>query len=198
MLTLYHLPYAEGYGANARKIAILLNELELNWKGEAVPRDTVRTSPEYVLLHPDRKVPVLKDGETIVIESAAILQYLAEVYGSGKYLESKYDTLAWVSLQNGLSSAVASLFHAEDESQKTKAINNARHYLGLLDDKLASPKSGYILDSGYSIADIAWIAFVDERRKERLRLESWEQFPNIAKWQKKVLTRPAVAKAYEE
>ncbi|KAG7695735.1 hypothetical protein KL929_002988 [Ogataea haglerorum] len=197
MLTLYHLPYAEGFGANARKIAILLNELELNWKGEAVSRNAVRTSPEYALLHPDRKVPVLKDGETIVIESAAVLQYLAEVYGSGKYLESKYDALAWVSLQNGLSSAVSSLFQADDESQKTKAINNAKHYLELLDDKLASSKSGYILDSGYSIADIAWIAFIDDRRKEKLHIESWEQFPNIAKWQQKVLARPAVAKAYE-
>ncbi|KAG7695407.1 hypothetical protein KL930_003404 [Ogataea haglerorum] len=197
MLTLYHLPYAEGFGANARKIAILLNELELNWKGEAVSRNAVRTSPEYALLHPDRKVPVLKDGETIVIESAAVLQYLAEVYGSGKYLESKYDALAWVSLQNGLSSAVSSLFQADDESQKTKAINNAKHYLELLDDKLASSKSGYILDPGYSIADIAWIAFIDDRRKEKLHIESWEQFPNIAKWQQKVLARPAVAKAYE-
>ncbi|ESX03080.1 hypothetical protein KL918_002141 [Ogataea parapolymorpha] len=197
MLTLYHLPYAEGYGANARKIAILLNELGVDWKGEAVPRNDVRTSPEYVLLHPDRKVPVLKDGETTVIESAAILQYLAEVHGSGKFIESKYDAIAWVSLQNGLSSAISSLAHADDESQTAKAISNAKHYLGLLEDKLASSKSGYILDSGYSIADIAWIAFVDERRKEKLRLESWEQFPNVAKWQKKVLARPAVAKAYE-
>lgn len=40
-------------------------------------------TPEFGVLNPHRKIPVLKDGDLVVWESAAILRYLAARYGSG-------------------------------------------------------------------------------------------------------------------
>ena len=40
-------------------------------------------TPEFAALNPNRRVPVLKDGETVVWESNAIVRYLAAKYGEG-------------------------------------------------------------------------------------------------------------------
>lgn len=40
-------------------------------------------TPAFGALNPHRKVPVLKDGDTVIWESAAILRYLAAQYGGG-------------------------------------------------------------------------------------------------------------------
>ncbi|QGX97784.1 glutathione S-transferase family protein [Roseovarius faecimaris] len=40
-------------------------------------------SPEFGALNPHRKIPVLRDGDLVVWESAAILRYLAARYGDG-------------------------------------------------------------------------------------------------------------------
>ena len=48
--------------------------------------------PEYMRMNPDGKVPVLKDGQKIVIESEKIIDYIDEEVKSGKSL-SKLDNL---------------------------------------------------------------------------------------------------------
>lgn len=40
-------------------------------------------TPEFGALNPHRKVPVIRDGDLVVWESAAILRYLATRYGDG-------------------------------------------------------------------------------------------------------------------
>lgn len=40
-------------------------------------------TPEFVQMNPNRKIPVLKDGDFVLWESSAIVRYLAEAYGAG-------------------------------------------------------------------------------------------------------------------
>ena len=40
-------------------------------------------TPEFTALNPNRRVPVLQDGKTVVWESNAIIRYLAAKYGEG-------------------------------------------------------------------------------------------------------------------
>ena len=40
-------------------------------------------TPEFAALNPNRRVPVLRDGDTVVWESNAIVRYLAAKYGAG-------------------------------------------------------------------------------------------------------------------
>ncbi len=42
-------------------------------------------TPEFLLLNPNRLVPVLEDGELVLWESAAIIRYLAARYGSEQF-----------------------------------------------------------------------------------------------------------------
>ncbi|WP_395541487.1 glutathione S-transferase family protein [Neotabrizicola sp. sgz301269] len=70
--------YGRANSSNSAKVFWLLEELgedyELILTGRSfAPTDT----PEFLALNPFGKVPVLRDGETVVWESNAVLRYLA-------------------------------------------------------------------------------------------------------------------------
>lgn len=73
-ITLYYAP-----GTRATRVAFLLEEL-----GVAYERHTLDTAasehkqPTYLRIHPHGLVPALRDGDTVVFETAAICLYLAD------------------------------------------------------------------------------------------------------------------------
>ena len=46
-------------------------------------RSAGSTGPDYAAMNPNRLIPVLQDGATIVWESNTIVRYLAARYGAG-------------------------------------------------------------------------------------------------------------------
>lgn len=71
---------------NVQKVMWLVDELDL--AREHVPAggdfgglDT----PDFLAMNPHGRVPVIKDGATVVWESQAILRYLAACYGHGRF-----------------------------------------------------------------------------------------------------------------
>lgn len=79
MLTLHHLETSRSH-----RILWLLEELGLPYDLRRYQRDlaTRLAPPELKKIHPLGKSPVLTDGELVVAESGAILEYLAECYGA--------------------------------------------------------------------------------------------------------------------
>ncbi len=70
--------------ANVQKVIWALEELGLSYTRKDVGGafgglDT----PEYGAMNPNRKIPVLQDGDLTVWESSAIVRYLAARYGAG-------------------------------------------------------------------------------------------------------------------
>jgi glutathione S-transferase len=82
MLTLHHVPFSRSL-----RVRWLLEELGLPYRLETRGFADLRR-PEHLALHPLGKVPVLSDGERVLFESGAIVQYLLERYGEGR-LEPK-------------------------------------------------------------------------------------------------------------
>jgi glutathione S-transferase len=78
VLTLYSTPLS----ANGRKALAVARHLGLEPRIELVNvyRGEGRT-PEFLAIHPAGKVPVLVDGDFVLTESNAILQYLSEAHG---------------------------------------------------------------------------------------------------------------------
>ena len=71
-LTLYDFPTS----GNARKVRLLLAELDLEHEHVPVPR--ARPRPDWYLeLNPFGGVPAIRDGDLVLAESQAILRYLA-------------------------------------------------------------------------------------------------------------------------
>ncbi|EQM76322.1 glutathione S-transferase [Pseudomonas stutzeri] len=81
MLTLHHLDHSR-----SQRVLWLLEELELPYEIKLYTRDrqTMLGPAELKKVHPLGKSPVITDGELTLAESAAILEYLLDRYGSGR------------------------------------------------------------------------------------------------------------------
>ncbi|WP_133407894.1 glutathione S-transferase family protein [Parashewanella tropica] len=82
MITLYGTPKSR-----ALRVSWILEELNLDWEFSYLDFSKGdNRSPEFLAMNPSGKMPVIKDGDFVLTESAAIALYLAEKYGNGKLL----------------------------------------------------------------------------------------------------------------
>jgi glutathione S-transferase len=82
MITLHHLN-----NSRSQRVLWLLEEMSLPYKIEFYQRDkkTMLAPPSLRKIHPLGKSPVITDGDAVLAESAAILEYLVDTYGSEKF-----------------------------------------------------------------------------------------------------------------
>ena len=65
----------------------ILHELELPYESRPIGSRTGETqTPQYTKLNPSQKMPTLQDGDFVLTESAAIVNYLAATYGASTNL----------------------------------------------------------------------------------------------------------------
>jgi glutathione S-transferase len=83
MIIVHHLN-----NSRSQRILWLLEELGLDYEIKKYQRDakTMLAPPELRAIHPLGKSPVITDGDTMVAESGAIIEYLIERYGKGKFI----------------------------------------------------------------------------------------------------------------
>jgi len=61
-----------------------LRELSIPYETKPIlSRSGETQTPEFSLINPRQKIPVLQDGDFTIAESGAIVSYLAEIYGNG-------------------------------------------------------------------------------------------------------------------
>ena len=82
MIIVHHLN-----NSRSQRILWLLEELGLPYEVKRYQRDakTMLAPPELRAVHPLGKSPVISDGELTIAESGAIVEYLADKYGAGKF-----------------------------------------------------------------------------------------------------------------
>lgn len=81
MIKVHHLN-----NSRSQRVLWMLEELGLDYEIVHYERDAVtRLAPETLkAVHPLGKSPVLEDGDVLIAESAAVLDYLARTYGDGQ------------------------------------------------------------------------------------------------------------------
>jgi len=90
MLTVYHLNESR-----SARVLWLLEELDVPYEVVRFQRDATRRAPkELAEVHPLGKSPVIQDGDLVLAESGAIVEYLVERHGEGR-LAPRPDTAAW-------------------------------------------------------------------------------------------------------
>ncbi len=83
MLTVHHLN-----NSRSQRVLWLLEELGVPYDIKHYQRDakTKLAPPELRAIHPLGKSPVITDGDQVVAESGAIIEYLVERYGNGRMI----------------------------------------------------------------------------------------------------------------
>jgi len=69
-----------------------MHELGLNYECRRIgSRNGGNVTPEYTRLNPSQKIPTVQDGDLVVSESAAIVNYLTTCYGAEKDMQPPTD-----------------------------------------------------------------------------------------------------------
>jgi GST-like protein len=158
-------------------------------------------TPEYLKINPNGKIPSIVDpdgpgGKPInMMESGAILIYLAEKTGKFLSQKNKYVVLQWLMFQMG---GVGPMFGQAHHFMRAKKDeipygserygNEAKRLYGVMDAHLAKNEH---FAGEYSIADMAIYPWTARFEWHRVDIAS---FKNVKRWYDKVGARPAVVK----
>ncbi len=199
MITIHHLGVSQ-----SDRIVWLMEELGLPYALEWYDRDpaTGLAPPEYLALHPAATAPVITDGQTVLTESAVIVEYICHRYADGRLTvrpdQPNYpDYLYWMHFNNnvlGLFFARLALGAAESaHAERIGGFIARRHdrYYGHLDTRLG--ESEYLAGPELTCADI--MVTFNLTSLGRFGGPGIEGLPNVAAYLERIRKRPAYAKA---
>jgi GST-like protein len=204
-LQLFSLPTPNGV-----KVGIMLEETGLDYEPHRIDISANEShDPAFLALNPNGKIPAIYDPEgpggrpLALFESGAILIYLAEK--TGQFLSedptTRYETIQWLMWQMG---GVGPMFGQvgffnkfagkayEDKRPLQRYAAESARLLGVLDERLAG--RDWVMDAGYSIADISLLGWVRNLITfyEARELVGFYRFLHVQKWLERGLARPAV------
>lgn len=177
--------------------------MQLHEKGVALEEVVVdlakreQKDEAYRAFNPYGRVPTLVDGEFVLFESSAIMEYLERLYpnpalvpasSTGKALVSMHIKLC--DLEIGVHTRTL-IFPRRflprerwDLPVQAQAIQAIAAHLAVLEGQLAG--KSYLVEDHYSLADLAYTPFL-----EFLPLLELSPAPNVAAWAERLLARPS-------
>jgi glutathione S-transferase len=214
MITVHHLEHSR-----SQRILWLLEELGLPYEVKRYARDPVTSlaPPELRAVHPLGKSPVISDGDVVVAESGAIIEYLVDKTGSplkppqGTPEQRRFTY--WLHFAEG--SAMLYMiftlvferirrskmpFFAKpiangiaDKVMSTFVNPNIRQQFDYIEAELAQRE--WFAGAAFSAADIQ-MSFVLEAASSRKALDA-AKYPKMAAFLKRCHARPAYQRALE-
>jgi GST-like protein len=193
--------------SNGRKATIMLEEIGLpyNLHPINIGKDDQFTA-EFIAINPNSKIPAMIDTDGpdgkpyTVIESGAILMYLAEK--SGQFLPQdragRYEVIQWLMWQMGGVGPIFGQVHHFLRAAKEEvpyAINRytteCRRLYSVLDRRLEG--RDYVAGD-LSIADFAIFPWTARYDWQQIDLN---EYPNVKRWFDSIMARPAVQRGME-
>jgi GST-like protein len=187
---------------NGRKVSIMLEECELPYRVHKINIGTnaEQFTPEYLKINPNGKIPSIVDPEgpdgkpIAMMESGAILVYLAEKTGRFFPPKRRYEVLQWLMFQMGGVGPMFGQAHHFMRAKKDEVPygserygNEAKRLYGVMDRHLQ--KNDFFAGADYSIADMAIYPWAARHEWHRVELAA---FPAVKRWYDRVGARPAV------
>ncbi|MEO8705341.1 MAG: glutathione S-transferase [Kofleriaceae bacterium] len=212
MITVHHLN-----NSRSQRVLWMLEELELPYEIVKYERDpkTMLAPASLEAIHPLGKSPVVVDGEAVIAESGAILEYLVDTYGKGRFAPAT-GTAAHRHYKYFLHYAEGSLmpyllmrlifrrvrtaklpFFAKPIARKIAdkvtgdfVDPNLRRHVKFLGDHLA--KHAWFTGDEFTAADVQ-MSFPMEATVARAK--DLDLSPKLAEWVAKIHARPAFGRA---
>mgnify|MGYP001574212391 CR=1 FL=1 len=149
--------------------------------------------PTFLAMNPFGQVPVIQDGNITLADSNAILVYLANKYGSGRWLPR--DPLGAAAVQRWLSVAagpvafgpaiarLATLFKAQVNAED--AIERANNLFTVMEAELKN--APFLTGNTPTIADIANYTYIALAPEGNISLEP---YPHLRNWLQRIEALP--------
>ncbi|CAA0078748.1 Uncharacterised protein [Halioglobus japonicus] len=201
MITIHHLGVSQ-----SDRIVWLMEELNLPYKLKWYDRgDDFLAPPELRAVHPAGTAPIIEDGELVMAESTAIVEYISQRHGGGALSVKPDDPdyphyLFWMQFNNNLQSALFIKLAFQSTGSEPAADNpmmttTQRREDGIyraLEERLG--ESDYLAGAQFSCADIMSMFNLTSLAMLGARAID-ETLPNTAAYVERVSARPAYQKA---
>lgn len=200
MLTVHHLGKSQ-----SERIVWLCEELEIPYDLKCYARDarTMLAPAEYKALHPIGAAPVITDGDLVLAESGAIVDYIAIKYGQGRLRPGPDDPsfapfLYWLHFANGTLQAsmgrlmILNRLNLPDDNAMLGAMRaRLDRAFALVEARCA--EADYLAGSVLTTADIMTVFSLTTMRY--FLPYDLAPFPNIRAYLARVGARPAYQRA---
>jgi glutathione S-transferase len=185
--------YADPITVNCRKVLAGLQFMGVDYERSHVDYFTAeQKDPAYLAINPNATMPSMVDGDFVLWESNAILQYAADKYGKHQFyptdLQTRADINRWMLWESSswfpscyvylVENCVKPLLNQTADHAVMEAQDANFHKLAdILDTRLA--KNPWLTGANPTIADIAVAAPMHLHRYQKLPLD---QHPNLNRW----------------
>lgn len=214
MLVVHHLE-----NSRSQRVLWLLEELGVEYQIRRYRRDpdTMLAPPELKAVHPLGKSPVVQDGDEVLAESGAIVEYLADRYADGRLARPhgtplRFRYTYWLHYAEGsampplllklifdrIGSARMPFFAKPIVGKVRQNVMNAfigpqlKLHLDYMESELA--RHEWFVDGAFSAADVQ-MSFPVETAVARAGLD--DSRPRLMAWLRRIHDRPAYRRALE-
>jgi len=203
MLTVHHLGKSQ-----SERIVWLCEELEIPYELKRYARDaaTMLAPADYKALHPIGTAPVITDGDVVLAESGAVVEYIVEKYGERRLKLSATHLdfaqfLYWFHFANGTLQAnmgrlmiLNRLKLADDNQFQLSTKSRVDRVFDLLD--LRTGEAEYLAGYEFTLADIMIVFSLTTMRY--FQPYDLARCPNIIRYLGRISARPAYRRAMEK
>ncbi len=200
MITVHHLGISQ-----SERIVWLCEELEIPYQLQRYERDSVtRLAPAaFKALHPLGTAPIITDGDLVLPESGAIIEYIIGKYGRGRLALSPENPdyanyVFWLHFANGsmmpsmmVNLLVGILGGGEDNSIIQTLNGRSAKGFALIEKRLG--EAPYFAGKEFTAADVIMLFPLTTMRN--FTPIDLARFPNLQAYLKRIGARPAYQRA---
>lgn len=199
VITIYHLSTSR-----SERIVWLMEELGLPYKLEFFQREPTGAAPPPMKeIHAIGKAPIIRDGDTVLAESGAIVDYIVRRHGRGRLGVrpeapefARY--LYWLHFAEGslmslmlIALVLSRVPEASESPVKKRILDRMGQMLAFVDAELAD--RSWFVGEAFTAADIM-MAFPFTTMRRYLQYDLGP-YANIVAYLKRIESRPAYRKA---
>jgi glutathione S-transferase len=199
VITIYHLDTSR-----SERIVWLMEELGLEYKLELFQRNANGSAPDALReIHALGKAPVIRDGDTVLAESGAIVDYIVHRYAGDRLAVAPAAAayaryIYWFHFAEGslmslliLALVIGRVPEANASPVRTRVLERMKQTLFFIDSELA--QATYFAGSAFTAADVM-MTFPFTTMRHFLNYDL-APYANILAYLQRIESRPAYQKA---
>lgn len=199
VITVYHLS-----SSRSERIVWLLEELGLDYRMEFHSREPTGAAPPAMkAIHALGKAPIIRDGDAVLAESGAIVDYIVHRHGGGRLaLAPDHPAYAayvyWLHFAEGslmslmlIALVISRIPEAKESPVRARVLDRMKQMLAFVDGEIAGRE--YFAGDAFTAADVMMVfPFTTMRRYLDYDLSP---YANIGAYLGRIEARPAYRKA---